>query len=61
MAQAGLLKVHCWKSQCFQIETSTDLSQWQPLTILTNLSNTLEFNDRTTSQFPTRFYRALQR
>ena len=61
MTQAGVLNVRCWQGQRFDIETSTDLRQWQPLSTLTNLTGTLEFSDSGAAQRAARFYRAFKR
>jgi hypothetical protein len=63
MTQAGKLQVRCWKGQCFTLETSTDLRQWQSLATLTNANaaGTLEFSDEEVVQHLTRFFRAVKR
>ena len=45
----------------FEIQASTDLDQWSPLTSLTNLTGTLEFTDPNAANHLQRFYRAVLR
>ena len=58
MARPGELRIHSWKGQHFQIESSADLKQWSPLTTATNETGALIFTDPTASSAPQRFYRA---
>ena len=57
----GVLRVQSWKGMAFEIQASTDLKQWSPLTTVTNLSGTVEFTDPDTASHLRRFYRALPR
>jgi len=45
----------------FEVQTSTDLDQWSPLTTETNLTGTLEFTDPNAANDLRRFYRAVIR
>ena len=45
----------------FEVQTSTDLGQWSPLTTLTNLTGPLEFTDPDAANHLRRFYRTLLR
>jgi len=42
----------------FRIDASTNLSDWSPLVVLTNLLGTVQFVDAAATNFSTRFYRA---
>ncbi len=42
---AGVLRIQSWKGMAFEVQASTDLDQWSPLTTVTNLTGTLEFRD----------------
>ena len=44
----------------YEIQTSTDLTAWTPLTILTNTGPQTRFEDTTSGGAPRRFYRAKQ-
>ena len=45
----------------FEVQASTDLTQWSPVTTVTNLTGTLEFTDPDTANPLRRFYRTLLR
>ena len=45
----------------FEVQASTDLDQWSPLTSMTNLTGTLEFTDPDTASHSRRFYRTVLR
>ena len=58
---AGILRIQSWKGMAFDVQASTDLDQWSPLTIVTNLTGTLEFTDPDALNHPRRFYRTVPR
>ena len=58
---AGVLRIQSWKGMAFEVQTSTDLDQWSPLTTVTNLTGTLEFRDPNAVNHLRRFYRAVLR
>jgi len=45
----------------FEVQASTDLVNWLPTSIVTNLTGTLEFKDVATEMQMGRFYRTLLR
>lgn len=45
----------------FEVQTSTDLKQWSPLTTLTNLTGKLEFMDPNAVNQGAHFYRTVVR
>ncbi len=58
---AGVLRIQSWKGMAFEVQASTDLDQWSPLTTVTNLPGTLEFTDPSTANDSQRFYRTVLR
>ena len=54
-------RVQSWKGMAFEVQASTDLKQWSPVTTVTNLAGTLEFTDPDAANFMRRFYRAVLR
>ncbi len=54
---AGAFRVESWKGMAFEVQASTDLDQWSPLTTVTNLTGTLEFTDPNAANQAWRFYR----
>jgi len=58
---AGVFRVQSWKGMAFEVQSSTDLKQWSPVTTVTNLSGTLEFMDPNVTNDLQRFYRTLPR
>jgi hypothetical protein len=56
----GVLRIQSWKGMAFEVQASTDLDQWSPLTTVTNLTGTLEFTDADTTNPSRRFYRTVQ-
>jgi hypothetical protein len=50
-----------WKGMPFELQTSTDLNQWSPLTTVTSLTGTLEFTDPDAASRSWRFYRTVAR
>ena len=57
----GTFRVQSWKGMAFEVQVSTDLDQWSPLTTLTNLTGTLEFTDPDAASHLQRLYRAVLR
>ena len=57
---AGAFRVQSWKGMAFEVQASTDLKQWSPVTTVTNLTGTLEFSDPNSANSLQRFYRAVQ-
>ncbi len=57
----GAFRVQSWKGMAFEVQASADLEQWSPVTIVTNLTGTLEFTDLGTTSHSRRFYRAVLR
>ena len=55
----GTFRVQSWKGMAFEVQASIDLKQWSPVTIVTNLTGTLEFTDPDAANLVQRFYRAL--
>jgi hypothetical protein len=45
-------------SVAYVIEVTTNLQQWTPLAVLTNLTGQTDFTDTTSTNTPSRFYRA---
>lgn len=58
---AGAFRAPSWKGMAFEVQTSTDLAQWSPLTTVTNLTGTLQFTDPDAATDFRRFYRTLLR
>jgi hypothetical protein len=58
---AGVLRIQSWKGMAFEVQASTDLNQWSPMTTVTNLTGTLEFTDPDTTNSFRRFYRTVVR
>ncbi|MSU62483.1 MAG: hypothetical protein EXS31_08810 [Pedosphaera sp.] len=56
---AGVLRIQSWKGMAFEVQASTNLDQWSPLTTVTNLTGTLEFTDPEVANPMRRFYRTL--
>jgi hypothetical protein len=54
---AGVLRIQSWKGMAFEVQSSTDLEQWSPLTTVTNVTGTLEFADPNEANQGVRFYR----
>ena len=55
----GAFRVQSWKGKAFEVQASTDLKQWSPVTTATNLTGTLEFTDSDAANLMRRFYRAV--
>ena len=58
---AGAFRVQSWKGMAFELQSSTNLEQWLPVTTVTNLTGALEFADPDAANHLRRFYRALLR
>ena len=58
---AGVLRIQSWKGTAFDVQSSTDLDQWSPMTTMTNLTGTLEFTDPNAANQSSRFYRTVLR
>jgi hypothetical protein len=54
---AGVLRIQSWKGMAFEVQASTNLNHWSPLTTVTNLTGTLEFADPNEANQGVRFYR----
>ena len=57
----GAFRVQSWKGMAFEVQASTDLKQWSPVTTVTNLTGTLEFTDPDAANDLRRFYRTVLR
>ena len=59
----GQFRIPSWAGQKFRVdvEASTDLADWIPFEIVTNVSGTIQFNDAAAPTFPIRFYRVTGR
>ncbi len=58
---AGQFRIGSWQGMVFNVESSANLSDWQPVTTVTNLTGQLEFTDPDTAGHQTRFYRVATR
>jgi hypothetical protein len=54
-------RIQSWKAMTFEIQVSTELKHWSPLTTVTNLTGKLEFADPNAKNHAQRFYRAILR
>jgi hypothetical protein len=61
MSEAGVPRLQSWKGMVFEVQASTDLTQWSPLTTTTNLTGMIEFPDSHSANDSRRFYRAVVR
>ncbi|MHC1766737.1 MAG: FG-GAP-like repeat-containing protein [Verrucomicrobiia bacterium] len=59
MDQPGELHVQCWKGMVCRVDVSLDLTNWTPLTTVTNLTGQLQWQDPAAPSTATRFYRAV--
>ncbi|MSU62284.1 MAG: hypothetical protein EXS31_07790 [Pedosphaera sp.] len=59
--RAGVLRIQSWKGMAFEVQASTDLNLWSPVTTVTNLTGTLEFTDPEVTNPSRRFYRTVLR
>jgi hypothetical protein len=57
----GEFRVQSWKGMAFEVQASTNLIQWSPMTTVTNLTGTLEFTDPDAANHLQRFYRTVLR
>jgi hypothetical protein len=58
MDHPGELHVQCWKGMVCRVDVSLDLTNWTPLTTLTNLTGQLQWQDPAVPSNTARFYRA---
>ena len=58
---AGVFRIQSWKGMAFEVQTTTNLEQWLPVTTVTNLTGALEFVDPDAANHLRRFYRTLLR
>ena len=59
MSGPSAFRVRSWKGMAFEVQASTELEQWSPVTAVTNLTGTLEFTDPNAANHLRRFYRAV--
>ena len=59
MSGPGALRAQSWKVKAFEVQASIDLNQWSLVTVMTNLTGTLEFTDPDAPNLVQRFYRAV--
>ncbi len=50
-------RIQSWKGMIFEVQSSTDLTNWQPVATATNLTGALEFADPEALTAPRKFYR----
>ena len=55
--RTGVLRIQSWKGMAFEMQASSDLKQWSPVTTVTDLTGTLEFTDPDAENPSRRFYR----
>ena len=53
------ISISGWLGSTFQVQASTNLSDWQSIGTLTNLTGTMQFSDPAASNLSRRFYRLL--
>ena len=58
---ASVLGIQSWEGMAFEVQASTDLEKWLPVTTVTNLTGTLEFADPNAANDVRRFYRTVLR
>jgi enediyne biosynthesis protein E4 len=56
----GRFHFRTWRGHVLTVETSSDLTTWNSIATVTNLSGAVEFTDPSTAVSPQRFYRVLQ-
>jgi len=56
----GQLQFKSWESQAFTIKASADLTAWNAIATVTNVTGTVEFTDPGAALVSTRFYRVAQ-
>ncbi|MHC1766306.1 MAG: CRTAC1 family protein [Verrucomicrobiia bacterium] len=54
----GTFSLQSWKGQVFEVQASSDLTRWQPVATVTNVTGTLNFSDASATPDSARFYRA---
>jgi formylglycine-generating enzyme required for sulfatase activity len=57
---AGKFQIQCWINQSFEIQCSSDLTTWSPVTTVTNETGTLIFEDVEADQHECRYYRVVE-
>jgi hypothetical protein len=57
----ALLRIQAWERMAFEVQVSTDLTQWSPLTSVTNVTGALEFTEPNAANDLRRFYRTVLR
>jgi hypothetical protein len=58
---AGTFQIQCWINQSFEVQCSSDLTTWTPVTTVTNETGTLIFADVEADQHDCRYYRVVER
>ena len=61
MSGPDALRLQSWKGMAFEVQASTDLKQWSPVTTVPNLTGALQFTDHDLAKHSRRFYRAVRR
>ena len=61
VSSSGAFKIQSWKGMAFDIQTSTNLTQWLPFSAVTNLTGSAEFTNLDVAADSQRFYRTLLR
>jgi formylglycine-generating enzyme required for sulfatase activity len=56
----GKFQIQCWINQSFDVQGSTDLVTWTPVTTVTNTTGTLVFEDAETDRHDCRYYRVVE-
>jgi len=59
MPQPGELQVECWQGMVCRVDISPDLTDWAPLSTMTNLTGHLQWQDPEAPSTATRYYRAV--
>jgi hypothetical protein len=54
---AGRFAICSWKGMTFEVQASTNLTDWMPIGSVTNLGGPIEFDDLPAPRTLTRFYR----
>jgi enediyne biosynthesis protein E4 len=57
---AGSFQIQCWVNQSFDVQCSSDLATWTPVTTVTNETGTLVFEDLEADQHECRYYRVVE-
>ena len=59
MPRPVAFRIHSWNGMAFEVQASTDLKQWSPVTTVTNLTGRLGFTDPAAANLLQPFYRAV--